>query len=379
MDDTISLKMPNNHINVFPWNEQYNTGIAEIDEQHKKLVQLLNELAGTLTQDDNDQILYALDQLVDYAKYHFDCEEKIWSEIFENDSWFKGHKTNHVSFLPAILKMKKDQEHLPLSEVTENMVRFLIRWLIFHIIDDDMRMASAYRYCQAGKPLSEAKMLAKKEALDSSRILIDVILDMYESISSHALDLMRERSQRKKAEEKLQKAYDELQKLAVTDKLTGLYNRHHFEQIFDSELKRAIRDQKALSFIMLDIDHFKLLNDHYGHAEGDTALEKLGVELKRLCRRPTDFAFRLGGEEFGILTVEENDQASLQFAELIRKSVKDLEIPNICSMVADVVTISLGVVSKIPTVEDSLDEFMKLADDRLYQAKTNGRNQVVAA
>lgn len=383
MDDFVNAASSNLRIDVFPWNDQYNTGIPDVDAQHKKLVWLLNDLAGKLTEDDSGAILQSFEELISYAEYHFDYEEKIWQETFSEegwsgDSWLKSHKANHDSFLPAIMKMKKDQQKLPLTEVTENLVRFLIRWLIFHIVDDDMRMARAYSHVQEGKPLWEAKMLAKKEGTDASRILIDVILTMYENISSQALDLMRERSQRQKAEDKLQIAYDELQKVAITDKLTGLYNRHHFEEIFENELKRATREQHTICFIMLDIDHFKLLNDHYGHTEGDVALEKLGAELKRLCRRPTDFPFRLGGEEFGVLAVVEDDHSALAFAELIRKSVQELNIPHEYSKVADIVTISLGVVSKIPDLDDSLDDFMKLADDRLYKAKAAGRNRVVA-
>ncbi|MDX1738022.1 MAG: diguanylate cyclase [Alphaproteobacteria bacterium] len=363
---------------VFPWNENFETGIAMIDEQHRKLVDALNELASTLVDDNSLEVDRVFHQLKTYADFHFECEENLWAEYFGDDPWFQSHQLSHSAFLPNVIDIEKDDTGRPQREVVESIVRFLIRWLAFHIIDGDMRMAHVVRHMQDGHSIEEAKLFADRKMSGAVRILVEAVLTMYESLSGRTLDLMRERVKRRKAELKLQEAYDQLQNLAITDKLTGLYNRHHFDKVFDRELKRAIRQQDRLCFIMLDVDHFKKLNDHYGHAEGDRALEKIGACLRLSCRRPADYAFRLGGEEFGILSLEESEEAGLLFAEKIRKSIEDLAIPHKYNSNTDVVTVSLGVVSKIVSPSDTLDGILKLADDRLYKAKQSGRNMVVA-
>ncbi len=364
---------------VFPWNSNFETGIKIIDEQHQEIVRLLNKLAGTLVSDDPLEIERVFDELAAYANFHFETEEALWAEYFEKDSWLNSHLVNHSSFLPKVMELKEQHAGKELRDVIQEILRFLIRWLTFHIIDDDKRMAVVIENIKKGMSLEEAKYASEDAMNGSVGILTEIVLTMYDGLSSRALDLLRERLERKKAEDKLQEANEELQKLAITDKLTGLYNRRHFETVFDNELKRARRDKHKLCFIMLDLDYFKKLNDHYGHAQGDVALTSLGRCLKKLCRRPDDFAFRLGGEEFGILMTATEDDAAKKFAEIIRKKVEALHILNADSGMGEYLTISLGGLSKHPEKNDDIDLFMKEADRCLYEAKEGGRNRVVFA
>lgn len=366
------------NFDVFPWNENLETGIAIIDEQHQKLVQLLNQLTGTLVSGDAVELNRVFDELAAYAAYHFKTEENVWAPYFDGDAWLAGHKDSHTSFLPTVIELKAQQGDKPLREAIEHIVKFLIRWLAFHIIDNDKRMAIVVRHVESGLSLDEAKAASNEQMSGSARVLIDTVLLMYDRLSSRTLDLMRERVERRKAEEKLREAYGELERRAVTDQLTGLYNRHHFEDVFDQELRRAHRDSRALAFIMFDIDHFKKLNDDYGHLHGDAALKQVGAKLKELCRRPGDFAFRLGGEEFGVLAAGQSSEGAVAFAERIRAAMEGLGIPNAGSEVAPHLTVSLGVVDKCPGGSDTIDSFIKTADERLYQAKAQGRNRVVS-
>ncbi len=362
---------------VFPWNKNFETGVEVIDEQHRKLVDLLNELANSLVREDMSKVNDAFAQLADYAHYHFEQEEAIWSNYLGDDSWFISHQLSHSSFLPRVLELKGIEGDSPSQDVVEAVVKFLIRWLAFHIIDDDKRLALVVTSMDTGSTLEEAKVLADRKMNGSFRVLIETVLKMYDGLSTRTLDLMRERRARIIAEQELREANRRLEELSVTDQLTGLYNRRHFERVLDREMKRARRENKAVTLYMLDIDYFKSLNDHYGHSGGDVALKNIGQKLFEICRRPSDYAFRIGGEEFAVISREHKEDDDLIFAELIRRAVEDLAIPNVKSKVSDCLTVSVGGFAKIPTKQDTMDTYMKEADARLYRAKDAGRNIVV--
>jgi diguanylate cyclase (GGDEF)-like protein/hemerythrin-like metal-binding protein len=371
-------------IEVFPWNKNLETGIDEIDFQHKKLVDLLNKLANTLITDDKVEVLKVFDELALYAAFHFESEERIWSEKFGDDSWFNSHVENHASFLPEVLKMKDADKEAPLNKVVEDIVKFLIRWLAFHILDDDKKMGFVLQGVEQGMSLNEAKISAEVKMSGSVRVLIDTVMHMYNGLSSRAIELMRERAIRKKVElelteanTKLVQANEMLESLSITDQLTGLSNRRHFEYVFIQQLKRCRREQCYFSLIMLDIDYFKKLNDKYGHSAGDIALRKVAQALKVFCKRPEDFSFRLGGEEFCIITSFQNHEETFAFAEKIGAHVASLNIPNQDSTVSDVLTVSLGFFTEIPNNSSSMDNFLVKSDENLYKAKKSGRNAVV--
>lgn len=191
---------------VFPWNKNFETGITIVDKQHRVLVDLLNKLANCLVNTNILEVNTAFDELIAYAAMHFDDEEAIWSEFFTDDSWFSSHKVTHDSFLPAINKIKEQYSDATLSETTEQIVKFLIRWLAFHIIDNDKRMAFALKAAESGASLEEAKTIADKKMDGTMQILVDTILKMYEGLSSRTIQLMKERNARIHADKKLKEA-----------------------------------------------------------------------------------------------------------------------------------------------------------------------------
>lgn len=370
--DTTSL----DYIEVFPWNKSFETGIASIDEQHKTLIVLINRLVNTLVHNEAPAVNEAFAELAAYADYHFAAEEKVWAEHLQDDAWVSAHQKNHTSFLPQVLAIKDQNPDKPLHDVVEDIVRFLIRWLAFHIIDEDKRLAIAIQAMAGGATIAEAKYRAEEEVNDSVSLLIDIVLNMYDNLSSRTLSLMRERRARMAAEAELREANRQLETLSITDQLTGLYNRRHFEEVFNRELHRARRDQQYMTVLLFDIDHFKRLNDRYGHAMGDQALRQVGKALQGLCQQDNAFAFRVGGEEFAMLSSGVVSDVAASAARVLT-GIAALQIPNQDSDVADYLTLSLGAVSVIPAADDSLDRLMSVADQRLYQAKRQGRNCVV--
>lgn len=166
-----------------------------------------------------------------------------------------------------------------------------------------------------------------------------------------------------------------IEHLSITDELTQLYNRRFFNTKIAEEINRAKREKHHLCLLIMDIDYFKQYNDTYGHQMGDVALEKVAKVLKARTNRASDFAFRLGGEEFGIITSLDKEKV-IEFANLIKNDIENLKIENISSKVSKYLTISIGVVSKEGDEITNSNKLYKEADDNLYQAKNSGRNSI---
>lgn len=168
-----------------------------------------------------------------------------------------------------------------------------------------------------------------------------------------------------------------LKELSITDEMTKLYNRRYFNEVFKKEFNRAKRENKSISFLMLDVDHFKLYNDVYGHQKGDNVLSKIGGVLNSFSKRAGDFAFRLGGEEFGIIFHENAAKQALKFANNLLKAIENLKIPHANNSASKFVTVSIGLVYKNIDKTTTVVTIYKEADDSLYEAKKSGRNRVV--
>jgi GGDEF domain-containing protein len=203
-------------------------------------------------------------------------------------------------------------------------------------------------------------------------------------------------------EQELRDINTQLRELAQLDSLTGLANRRTFNAQLFTEWKLAIKRQQPISALMIDVDHFKPFNDHYGHLQGDACLRKVGEALKACTRtrsdivaavggaetrlalaspaalgRDTQLAARYGGEEFAVLLPGVNLETAARIAERIRRTVEDLLIAH-AGAPWGFVSISVGVASMVPSERASPQELTAAADASLYEAKQRGRNIVIA-
>lgn len=189
---------------IFPWNENFETGITIVDEQHQKLVELLNKLASHLAYGAATPLLESvLGELADYAVYHFQTEEAVWAQYLPADGMTKEHLKVHASFVDEVVKLKVELDQLESEQVIDDIVSFLTHWLAFHILESDKHMAKIVLGMQQGQSLQEAKSQANVEMSGAMRILIETILKMYDSLSSRTMSLMREIAERQRAEERL--------------------------------------------------------------------------------------------------------------------------------------------------------------------------------
>jgi diguanylate cyclase (GGDEF)-like protein len=186
-----------------------------------------------------------------------------------------------------------------------------------------------------------------------------------------------------KMRQQLHKANSELKMIAVKDGLTGLSNRRHFDETMERELKRAIRIGSSLSLVLCDIDLFKNYNDNYGHQGGDDCLKCVAEAMIKATNRPGDLVARYGGEEFGFILPATDLEGAQVIAESIRKTIDVLDIEHAYSSVADHVTLSCGVATIHPQKDYNIADLARLliesADQGLYRAKQNGRNQVAVS
>lgn len=177
----------------------------------------------------------------------------------------------------------------------------------------------------------------------------------------------------KKLQDDLRHSNELLLELSNTDHLTGLFNRRYMMDALDKELQRTIRKGGNLSLIMMDIDHFKRVNDTYGHIQGDVVLQKVASQMQKELRN-YDCAARYGGEEFISILPESSLKEAIFVANRIRESVEDLKFNGSISTLR--ITASLGIACFPVAGVSTIDSFIKLADDALYRAKSNGRNRV---
>ncbi|MCF5699640.1 diguanylate cyclase, partial [Pseudomonas syringae] len=239
-------------------------------------------------------------------------------------------------------------------------------------------------------PIVTVVALGQKEAmlpwLGQTRQSIVVMLLLLGLVVGLGVRLIRHIHSRIRAEDQLLESQaaliqlnQHLELIASEDKLTGLANRRRFDQFLDVEFKRARRERSMLSLILIDADHFKRYNDHYGHLAGDECLVTLARLVEQCVRRPCDVAARYGGEEIAVVLPDTDEASARQVAENILTSIQNEQIAHPDSPYG-IVTVSLGVATFTGTDRQQDQRgLIELADRVLYAAKSQGRNRVNVA
>lgn len=179
------------------------------------------------------------------------------------------------------------------------------------------------------------------------------------------------------SQQKLLETNLELQRLTNSDGLTGLANRRYFDEYLGAEWKRGQREQSRLGLLMIDVDAFKAYNDNYGHVAGDDVLRRVAAVIQANCARPADLAARFGGEEFAMILPSMSPGGLRLLAEKVRRSIESMQIEHVGSGVTPYVTVSIGAAVLVPGHDGLASQLVEAADASLYQAKRNGRNQIM--
>lgn len=212
------------------------------------------------------------------------------------------------------------------------------------------------------KPIKIVELLARLR----SALTLKHELDNRKARQLELLELTRQ----------LRDANQRLERLSTQDPLTGIANRRSFQTTLSREWGRAVREAAPVSLVMIDVDHFKGYNDHYGHPRGDEVLRKVAQTLRGQLKRPGDLLARYGGEEFVTLLTHTGMHGARLIADALRSSIEDLGIEHAESPL-HVVTISVGVATMVPDRHTEPDALVQAADQALYEAKRSGRNRVM--
>ena len=275
----------------------------------------------------------------------------------------------------ALLAASEVRRTMLLLGIAGSLLAMLIAWLAAGRISSPLqRLSLAAARIREGDSDGSLPPLEGSEEL---RCLSESLRGMTQSLQQGRQALADiNASLEQKVQERtneLERANVELTLLARKDGLTGLFNRRAAEDRMDEEFVRHRRNGQPLGMLVLDIDHFKRINDTFGHAAGDEALRCVAHGLERMCRA-SDFIARIGGEEFLVLLPETSLDGAMQVGEKLRQGIADLDVPGVGA-----VTVSVGIASMPPHGRVPIRDVLKLSDDALYAAKTGGRNRVVAA
>ncbi len=370
---------------IFPWNSNFTVGIDFIDEQHRKLVELLNKvIAQFIMGNDHQANEAALTELIDYARFHFDEEEKLWRKHFGDAALANDHSKTHDIFftkIQSILDEKTDDQ-----SVTEKLIEYLTNWLAVHILHNDRRMATMVLEMEEnGTSLLEAERVAK-EKINKMPILQSSIVELYKKLSKSASQLIREKNARLYAESQLQKVVKEkaeqalelqakeyqehLEFLAYNDPLTGLLNGNGLLRELRKMMATANSEADSIAVISINLDYFGQIGSQLG-SEGSNRL--LGTLAKRWqdALMPKGALAHLGSDDFVVL---------LHNATLIEQQLSAMNLvaaqPFFIDEWRNAIAFTAGYSvypSSFVDIDLDAEKLQRQADYALFQAKHDAR------
>jgi len=243
--------------------------------------------------------------------------------------------------------------------------------------DDQPKVKAAMSELRSGREDTLVECRARKQNGDYLWVeaALRLVRDPETGIPSGILNTVRDISERKRSEEQLREAYRSVEAQALTDGLTGIANRRRFDQYLAIEWRRGRRDHQTLSLLMLDVDLFKSYNDTYGHQRGDSCLKQIAESCLDVVSRPGDLVARFGGEEFVVVLPNTDSQGAMYVANEICAALRGRRLPHTGSPFG-IITISIGCATLVPQADRHAPDLIAIADQVLYSAKHNGRNQV---
>lgn len=394
-------------MDTFEWDDDFETGLDTVDEQHHTLVDLINRFGALLGQGaavDPIQLEQVYGELARYAQYHFREEQDLMEKTGLDARYLERHRREYATYLAEIERFRQ-QVGEQCVVGARLLLKFLIHWLAYHILDMDKLMARQMTAIRSGMSPSAAfeNMLREGDAArspllkslnslfelvtDRNRQLYDVNRNLELKVAERTQDLTEANRKLLETIEKLEAEKQEslrlsgelaaankhLETLAMTDLLTGLYNRRHAMDRMLSEISAARRYGGPLSLILLDADGFKAVNDTYGHDAGDEVIKTLGA-LLRQSFRTHDVVCRMGGDEFLVICPRTAMDDAFLVAERVRLSIASQQVKAGEGYWQG--SISVGVADYGPGRQD-VETLNKAADRAVYDAKRNGRNCVV--
>ena len=365
----------------FHWDTHFETGLSEVDKQHRVLVDLINRFGDLLSQLEGvsfNDIERVFNELAEYAQYHFKEEEEMIVHERLDPRFVKHHIQLHINFLQELARMRQGVAPQKMDSA-ESLLKFLIYWLAFHILGTDQSMARQVRAIHGGQTPADAFAAEEVPKEGATEPLLHALNGLFHQVSEQNRELLElNQTLEEKVEERtkaLLEANRRLEELSLTDVLSGLPNRRHAMNRLAHDWEESQKSGTPLACMMIDADGFKQINDNYGHDAGDEVLRQLSDNL-RYAVRTDDAVCRLGGDEFLIICPETSLEGAMHAAELIRQKIASLRVPAGAGVWSG--SISVGVATRSPDMRGP-EDLLKAADEGVYLAKRNGRNCVACS
>ncbi|MDO9143731.1 bacteriohemerythrin [Rhodoferax sp.] len=376
---------------TFVWDDNFVTGLSKVDEQHRKLVDLFNELSHSLflTDDNRETVLNdTFARVVDYTRYHFQDEEALMRAEGVDARHMDTHHAMHTQFVAQVTSMWERRNSI--STTGESLVSFLTSWLSLHILGVDQALARQIQLIRQGTPAAAA-FEREAQAHDSGmQAVLKLIGNLYHVLflqntelaqaNQHLEERVAQRTlELANANKALEQAYTRLESYSRIDGLLQIANRKYFDLRLREAWASAFRRKQALGLLMIDVDFFKRYNDSYGHQAGDACLQAVAMAVQKTLQRSTDLVARYGGEELAVILPDTDEAGTIAMAQRVVAGVMALALPHKASDAAPVVTVSVGAACQVPSEKAADQTLLTLADAALYRAKAAGRNRWAAA
>ncbi len=365
----------------FHWGQYFETGFSQVDDQHHHLVDLINQFGNLLTKEavQIEDVDHLYKELADYAVYHFQNEEQMMLENKMDIRHLNAHIEIHNRFLDDVTSLYASISSDNLDQAG-SFLKFLTNWLAYHTLGQDQNMAKQLRAIQSGVDPSEAYDTLERERSDETEPLLDALNGLFVQVTNQNKDLkkLNESLEEKVAlrTQELSELNQHLEELSLTDVLTELPNRRHAMRNLSRLWEDSLQKDTPLVCMMIDVDHFKQVNDVFGHDAGDVVLIELAKTLQDSFRND-DIVCRLGGDEFFVICPDTDEKDGILIAETVCKKVSELRVVSKDKTLWHG-SISIGVGASTPNLY-SYEELMKLSDKGVYKAKEDGKNCVRTA
>ena len=365
----------------FVWDEHFVTGLAEVDKQHHRLVDVINQFGDLLTQPENipfDKVETVFGELAAYAQYHFAEEEMLMDTQNVDQRHVDHHKHEHVNFLQEVTQL-----HAAISpqkpEKAKSLLNFLIYWLAYHILGSDQCMAKQVKSIRNGQSAAEAYLAEERMKEGAVEPLLHALNGLFRQVSerNRELLLLNQTLETRVTERTAELAVvnRQLEEMALTDVLTGLPNRRHAMRRLEQIWEESKRNDLPLACMMIDADGFKQVNDNFGHDAGDEVLRQLSRNLGYTVRTD-DIVCRLGGDEFLVICPRTPLEGAKQLSDKLCREVAAMRVRAGAGEWRG--SVSIGVAARNADMAD-FEALIKAADEGVYCAKKNGRGCVAVA
>jgi len=365
-------------ISLFTWNDTFLTRLEPVDRQHQQLVELINDLSElVVSSEDLDMARFQAirDGLLSYVAQHFAEEEQLMAEARVDGRHLEKHQAIHASFVREATSLHDVAGPADIGRARQ-LADYLVHWLAYHILDRDQCMARQVQAIRGG--MSPEDAYAQEDHLESTRSepLLKAMSGLFMMVSERNRELraLNEALEARVATRtrELEETNERLERLSTHDELTGLANRRFANLSLAQLWGQRARHGDALSVLMLDADHFKAVNDTWGHALGDALIVEVGRRLKASVRS-SDIVCRMGGDEFLVICPRNAREGARKVAEKILAA--SLPFHTGTGEVCWSGALSIGLAEAADGMEGP-EALLRAADRAMYDAKRQGGHRI---